>query len=126
MVGFQIFSLAMLGYGENLSPLLFAIYLNDFESYVSEHLIRSCESYVSEVLISCLSEPDLEVFLRLYVLLYADDTIAMAETPEELQKALVAVHKYCALWKLTVNTTKTEIVIFSRGSEALSRLCLWY
>ena len=98
--------------GENLSPLLFAIYLNDFESYVSEHF--NGLNKLSNDVRQYLSEPDLEVFLRLYVLLYADDTIVMAETPEELQKALVAVHEYCALWKLTVNTTKTKIVIFSQ------------
>ena len=39
----------------------------------------------------------------------------MAETPEQLQKALNAVSDYCSLWNLTVNTSKTKIVIFSRG-----------
>ena len=51
----------------------------------------------------------------MYVLLYADDTIVMAETPDELHYALNAVYNYCSLWKLTVNTSKTKIVIFSRG-----------
>ena len=39
----------------------------------------------------------------------------MAETPEQLQKALNAVSDYCSLWNLTVNTSKTKIIIFSRG-----------
>ena len=53
----------------------------------------------------------------MYVLLYADDTIIMAGTARELQKALMAlmaVYNYCELWHLTVNTAKTKIVI-SRG-----------
>ena len=100
--------------GENLSPLLFAIYLNDFESYDSIHY-KGLDT-LSDDITYHLSDPDLEVFLRLHVLLYADDTIiVMAETPEQLQKALNAVSDYCSQWNLTVNTSKTKIVIFSRG-----------
>ena len=58
---------------------------------------------------------DLEVFLRLYVLLYADDTVVMAETAEDLQSPLNAVHAYCKQWLLTVNASKTKGVNFSRG-----------
>ena len=32
-----------------------------------------------------------------------------------MQKALNAVSDYCSQWNLTVNTSKTKIVIFSRG-----------
>ena len=42
------------------------------------------------------------------------DTIVLAESSSELQKALDAVHQYCENWKLTVNTDKTKIVIFSK------------
>ena len=48
-------------------------------------------------------------------MLYADDTIILAESPDELQIALNAVHEYCNTWHLTVNASKTKIVIFSRG-----------
>ena len=62
-----------------------------------------------------LSDDDVEVFLRLYTLLYADDTIIFAASSSDLQSALNAVNLYCETWKLSVNTIKTKIVIFSRG-----------
>ena len=33
----------------------------------------------------------------------------------EIQTALNAVYDFCEMWQLTVNTEKTEIVIFSRA-----------
>ena len=99
--------------GENLSPILFAIYLNDFEYFVSRKY--SGLSYLSSEINSNNDDDDVEIFLRLYVLLYADDTIVMAASYDEMQKALNAVYEYCELWKLTVNMDKTKIIVFSNG-----------
>ena len=51
----------------------------------------------------------------MYTLLYADDTLILAESPEDLQLALDAVGNYCQTWGLSINQTKTKVVIFSRG-----------
>ena len=94
--------------GENLSPILFAVYLNDFQDTLSNHFqgLNTISSEISE---------EIETLIKLYTLLYADDTIIMAETAEKLQKTLNALHDYCHMWDLKVNINKTKIIIFSRG-----------
>ena len=93
--------------GENLSPLLFALYLNDLRTYLS----NSCPDM--EIMVN--SGGDTDIYMKLSVLLYADDTILISDTPQDLQKSLNALHDYCNMWKLTINTSKTKIVVFSRG-----------
>ena len=93
--------------GENLSPLLFAIYLNDFEYFVSRSY-KGLHTFANDVR-NNLSDDDVEVFLRLYVLLYADDTIIMAETATELQLALDAVFNICFSTNLLCLSYYTEV-----------------
>ena len=71
--------------------------------------------YLSECVSNVLLDDDIEVFLKLYLLMYADDTLIFAESEPDLQKALNEMSNYCSLWKLTVNPTKTKVVIFGRG-----------
>lgn len=54
----------------------------------------------------------LQDYLKLAVLLYADDTVLFAENEEELQQLLNKFYIYCSRWKLTVNPEKSKIVIF--------------
>ena len=94
--------------GENLSPLLFSLFINDFSEFISNRFsgltpLQSC--YPS-------SKVDEMYFIKLFTLLYADDTIVLAETENELQLALDTVYEYCSMWKLTLNTDKTKIIIF--------------
>ena len=64
---------------------------------------------------SLINSEDNIVLLKLFVLLYADDTIILAENEIELQLALNKVYEYCMMFKLSVNITKTKIIFFSRG-----------
>lgn len=100
--------------GDNLSPLLFSIFLNDLETHMRNNNVKGLD-YINSLTIKHLSTDDIEMWLRLYVLLYADDTIILSESATDLQNALNAMHDYCQTWQLTVNASKTKIVIFSRG-----------
>ena len=93
---------------ENLSSIPFAIYLNDFPSLM-------CKSYQGLNELSCDVENELETFMKVCVLLYADDTVVLAESANELQLSLNKLDKYCQKWSLSVSVTKTKIVIFSWG-----------
>ena len=65
----------------------------------------------------CLTEndDDLYEYIKMYIILYADDTVILAKSPTELQLSLDAMQSYCNIWKSNINTSKTKIVIFSRG-----------
>ena len=88
--------------GENLSPLLFSLFVNDIEN---EFLKHGC-SYIN-------IDAHWDNFIRLLILMYADDTIILADSKENLQLALNALKLYCDTWKLEINCSKTKITIFS-------------
>ena len=65
--------------GENLSPILFAIYLNDLEDLLNE---KHCNG----IKLKLDHNPDL--FIILTLLFYADETAILADTPDDLKKLL--------------------------------------
>ena len=98
--------------GENLSPLLFSIFLNDLVDFLSHSyngLTDICN--ISHLV---FDDSEIEVFFKLYLLLYADDTVILAESAAELQSSLNAMYLYCQSWNLKVNADKTKVVIFSK------------
>ena len=96
--------------GENLSPLLFALFLNDQVPHISGSY--NGLNFLSDIF---KEELDNDRIISLYLLLYADDTVIFAESPGELQKALDSLHDYCVQNKLNVNTRKTKVLVFSKG-----------
>ena len=101
--------------GENLSPILFSIFLNDLTEFIS-HAYDGLTN-VNDMAKNLLSDDDIEVYLRLYILLYADNTVIFAESDRELQAALNAMFLYCKSWDLEVNPSKTKITIFSNRKQ---------
>ena len=57
-------------------------------------------------------------FIKVLILLFADDTILFANNKEDLQNMLTTFEQYCEDWKLTKNVSKTKILIFSSGRYA--------
>ena len=91
--------------GESLSPFLFSMYVNDLEDFLENN-----------------GSTGIDIgFMNLFVLLYADDGVLLAETSTGLQSGLDILHRYCTRWKLTLNVTKTKI-IFCRARGKL----VWY
>ena len=68
-----------------------------------------------------LDTDEVEYMFKLYLLLYADDTVIFAESQQDLQSALNAMHEYCQLWHMNVNTDKTNVVIFQLESFAINQ-----
>ena len=92
--------------GDNLSPLLFSIYLNDLQVFLS----KQCKGIVIKNKGAEFAHYD-----QLFTLLYADDTILLGESAQDLQVALDSLYSYCERWNLKVNENKTKVVVFSRG-----------
>ena len=94
--------------GENLSPLLFSLFLNDLELFLKQHGSTPLDLPLGNNGLS------LTMYLEIFVLLYADDTILVSENRDGLKKSLLALEMYCEHWKLSVNSAKTKIVIFQK------------
>ena len=99
--------------GDNLSPLLFSLYLNDLELEMSKKY--NGLSTLAKSIENDIDLDDIVIYLKIYTLLYADDTIILAESIDDLQSALKTLYDYCTEWDLMVNSDKTKILIFSRG-----------
>ncbi len=102
--------------GENLSPLLFALFLNDIEGFFTENGGARL-GFMEKLFENAL--PDELLWLKFFILLYADDTIILAENEEDLQHQLDALYKYCQENNLTVNDTKTKVMVFARSKARL-------
>ncbi len=85
--------------GDPSSPLLAMFFLND--------LIDNITSERPEII-------TLEN-IRLFLILYADDMILFAKSPECLQLMLNEVENYCNLWGLKINVSKTKAMVFENG-----------
>ncbi len=100
--------------GENLSLLLFSIFLNDLAAFMSDKTKGAQLKYSAENLDYCI---------KLFVLSYGDDTILISESPEYLQNMLDNLHECCIRWKLHINPSKIKIVNFLKGQiENLSTI----
>jgi hypothetical protein len=97
--------------GEQLSPLLFNLFIADMEEFF---LAKGCDGIK-------LSEKQ-----RVMVLLYADDLLLVGDSPADLQKKLRVLSQYCAENSLKVNIKKTKVIVFTRGGRLQHNLKFFY
>ena len=97
--------------GDNLSPKLFAMYLNDLAVEVKS--------------LNCGIDIDGR---QVTILLYADDIVPLAPNESSLQKQLDAIYNWCRKWRMKVNTKdeKTEIVHFRPKGTPLTKSTFFY
>ena len=102
--------------GENLSPLLFALFLNDLHTFFT----KQKWDYIDKLYSDCNN--NVSRMLNLFVLLYADDTVIMAENECGMQRNLNLLNEYCNCNGLRVNIRKAKIMVFSRSKTRLRTL----
>lgn len=88
-----------------MSPLLFALFLNDLHESLSGGL---------DIDGKCIR-----------VLMYADDIVLMAESPERLQVMMEDLERYCKTWGLVVNLAKSQVMIMKEGGGRIGRNEKW-
>ena len=54
------------------------------------------------------------MFLKIAILLYAGDTVLIADTHRDMQLLLDSFSEYCNTWKLKINIDKTKSMIFGK------------
>ena len=90
--------------GENLSPVLFAIFLNDLDFFLISNNCKGIDL--------TLRYEQVILFLKIFVLLYADDTVRFGTGENSFQQNLDAFNEYTKSWKLDINFSKTKEMIF--------------
>lgn len=85
--------------GETLSPLLFNIFIADFEEFFRRRGFRGVR---------------LSQTLNVLTLAFADDMLLFASSWTDAKEKLDTLREYCELNSLSVNTEKTEVVMFRR------------
>ena len=90
----------MVRQGDNLSPTLFNIYIND--------------------LALVLKKMNLGVTignLHVCILLYADDIVLISKSEQNLQIMLDMVNSWCNKWQMKINNKNTKIIHFRNATK---------
>jgi hypothetical protein len=85
--------------GDPSSPILYMLFVND--------ILESINSDIQNLF-------SIDT-IKLFTILYADDTVIFSLSPDSLQSMLNDIQTYCQTWGLKINTSKTKVVIFEKG-----------
>ena len=61
-----------------------------------------------------IQDQEFIIFLILFAILYADDSLVLSDNPKDFQHMLNTFNDYCIKWKLKINTDKTKAMITTR------------
>lgn len=89
---------------ENLSHILFCLFLNNLDDFLQSN---GCSGINFEV-----QHGDILTYLKILILLYADDTVIFATDSTTFQRNLDIFFEYTRLWKLSINYSKTKVMLF--------------
>ena len=82
--------------GNAISPVLFNLYVSDFQSYIG---FDTDAPLLDTSFLNCL--------------MYADDLVLISRSELGLQGLVDKLGDYCKRWRMEVNTNKTKIIKFS-------------
>ena len=86
-----------------MSPFLFTIFINDLRSFLDKCALKG---------IDCdINYEEITSYFKILILLFADSEL-------ELQHEINVFQDYCSIMKLTVNVSKTKIVIFTNARNS--------
>ena len=55
--------------------------------------------------------------MEVFLLLYANDIVLVADTVLELQRKISVLEKFCDKWGMEVNLTKTQDIVFHKVAK---------
>ena len=86
------------------------------QEFLSQHNVRGLAK-VSEELSNTF-----DAYLKLFILLSADDTILCSDCPKDLEMQLDVFCDYCNQFKLKVYIDKTKCMTFSKGRNLINQI----
>ena len=89
--------------GSMESPLLFSLCISDLYNLLMKYGGKGIRF-----------SPD---HTEVKILMYADDVVLIADSPNELQRHITALNKFCKQWKMNVNIDKTKVMVFRKGGR---------
>ena len=64
--------------------------------------------------------------IEVFLLLYADDIVLVADTVLELQRKIRVLEKFCDKWGMEVNFTKTQVIVFRNAVKTSKSETFFY
>ena len=92
--------------GDNLSPLLFNIFINDLPETIKIGNTQPVQLHGVDI----------------NSILWADDIVLISETKDGLQKCINNLYNYCKEWTLEINIEKTKTIIFNKSGKNIKSI----